>query len=189
MLILGRRHLEALLVEYVEHYNAHRPHGSLGQRAASRLDSLPAPIAKMDPSTETPTIWAASSTSTGSSPGLVGWSLGTRRPHPQIPDGLLSWSDWFSAPTSCRADSNPSVRALACRTRPSTTACLATPVSIGDLESAELRSDRIGAGSSTSTSALLSRAGGFSTHTRRRSHVGAITATPYREAAAAIRLS
>ena len=35
----------------------------------------------------------------------------------------------------------------------------------------------------------LSRAGGFSTHTRRRSHVGAITATPYWEAAAAIRLS
>ena len=99
MLILGRRHLEALLVEYVEHYNAHRPHGSLGQRAASRLDSLPAPIAKMDPSTETPTIWAASSTSTGSSPGLVGWTLGThelsRRLQPlrtcsRLPDSALN---------------------------------------------------------------------------------------------------
>jgi putative transposase len=32
MLILGRRHLEAVLSEYVEHYNSHRPHRSLSQR-------------------------------------------------------------------------------------------------------------------------------------------------------------
>lgn len=31
MLILGRRHLQVLLREYVEHYNGHRPHRSLGQ--------------------------------------------------------------------------------------------------------------------------------------------------------------
>ena len=31
MLILGRRHLETVLAEYVEHYNSHRPHRSLGQ--------------------------------------------------------------------------------------------------------------------------------------------------------------
>jgi putative transposase len=31
MLILGRRHLQAVLREYVDHYNAHRPHRSLGQ--------------------------------------------------------------------------------------------------------------------------------------------------------------
>jgi putative transposase len=30
ILILGRRHLEAVLREYVEHYNAHRPHRGLG---------------------------------------------------------------------------------------------------------------------------------------------------------------
>ncbi|MDA8356903.1 MAG: integrase core domain-containing protein [Actinomycetota bacterium] len=26
MIILGRRHLEAVVGEYVEHYNSHRPH-------------------------------------------------------------------------------------------------------------------------------------------------------------------
>jgi putative transposase len=31
MLILGRRHLDAVFHEYVEHYNRHRPHRSLGQ--------------------------------------------------------------------------------------------------------------------------------------------------------------
>ncbi|MGC8471461.1 MAG: integrase core domain-containing protein [Acidimicrobiales bacterium] len=41
MLILGRRHLEAVLAEYVEHYNSHRPHRSLGQAAPSALDSTP----------------------------------------------------------------------------------------------------------------------------------------------------
>jgi putative transposase len=33
LLIFGRRHLEAVLAEYIEHYNGHRPHRSLGQRA------------------------------------------------------------------------------------------------------------------------------------------------------------
>ena len=32
LLILGRRHLARVLRVYVEHYNAHRPHRSLGQR-------------------------------------------------------------------------------------------------------------------------------------------------------------
>jgi hypothetical protein len=31
MLILGRRHLETVLADYVMHYNEHRPHRSLGQ--------------------------------------------------------------------------------------------------------------------------------------------------------------
>ena len=47
MLILGR-HLEAVLTEYVEHYNAHRPHRALGQRAPSTLDATPAPIDDID---------------------------------------------------------------------------------------------------------------------------------------------
>jgi putative transposase len=33
LLIVGRRHLEAVLREYASHYNVHRPHRSLDQRA------------------------------------------------------------------------------------------------------------------------------------------------------------
>ena len=33
MLIFGRRHLEAVVHEYVDHYNCHRPHRSLGQQS------------------------------------------------------------------------------------------------------------------------------------------------------------
>jgi len=49
MLILGRRHLQAVLAEYVEHYNVHRPHRSLDQRAPSALDTSPALIGDVDP--------------------------------------------------------------------------------------------------------------------------------------------
>ena len=78
MLILGRRHLEAVLAEYVEHYNSHRPHRSLSQRAPSTPTRL-----RHSSATSTSTrlrrtdVWAASSTSTGSSPELGGWVLGT----------------------------------------------------------------------------------------------------------------
>ena len=44
MLILGRRHLEAVLGEYVEHYNSHRPHRSLSQRPPSKADMTRGPI-------------------------------------------------------------------------------------------------------------------------------------------------
>jgi hypothetical protein len=44
MLVLGRRHLEVVLAEYVEHYNSHRPHRSLGQRAPYKSDTTPALI-------------------------------------------------------------------------------------------------------------------------------------------------
>jgi transposase InsO family protein len=37
LLILGRRHLEAVLRTYAEHYNTHRPHRSLGQRAPAQI--------------------------------------------------------------------------------------------------------------------------------------------------------
>jgi putative transposase len=43
MLIFGRRHLELVLEEYVGHYNAHRPHRSLGQ--AAPLGPAQAPVA------------------------------------------------------------------------------------------------------------------------------------------------
>jgi putative transposase len=49
MLILGRRHLEAVLGEYVEHYNSHRPHRSLSQRAPSKADMTPARSATSTP--------------------------------------------------------------------------------------------------------------------------------------------
>ena len=48
MFILGRRHLEAVLAEYVEHYNAHRPHRSLSQRAPCALDTALALIGDAD---------------------------------------------------------------------------------------------------------------------------------------------
>jgi hypothetical protein len=48
MLILGRRHRDTVLAEYVAHCNSHRPHRSLSQRAPSALDSTPAPIGDME---------------------------------------------------------------------------------------------------------------------------------------------
>ena len=48
MLILGRRHLEAVLTEYVEHYNAHRPHRSLSQRPPADSDANPPTIGDVD---------------------------------------------------------------------------------------------------------------------------------------------
>jgi len=48
MLILGRRHLEAVLGEYVEHYNSHRPHRSLSQRAPFSGDTTSAPICEAE---------------------------------------------------------------------------------------------------------------------------------------------
>jgi putative transposase len=48
MLILGRRHLEAVLAEYLEHYNAHRPHRSLSQRPPTGSDATPPTIGDVD---------------------------------------------------------------------------------------------------------------------------------------------
>jgi transposase InsO family protein len=41
MLIVGRRHLEHVLDEYVAHYNGHRPHRALGQQAPLMADTPP----------------------------------------------------------------------------------------------------------------------------------------------------
>jgi putative transposase len=41
MLVVGRRHLQTVLATYVAHYNAHRPHRSLGQRPP---DPRPRPV-------------------------------------------------------------------------------------------------------------------------------------------------
>jgi hypothetical protein len=44
MLVLGRRHLEVVLAEYVEHDDSHRAHRSLSQRAPSKSDTSSALI-------------------------------------------------------------------------------------------------------------------------------------------------
>jgi hypothetical protein len=43
-LVLGRRHLEHVLREYAAHYNASRPHRSLGLRAPDAQPDAPAPL-------------------------------------------------------------------------------------------------------------------------------------------------
>ena len=50
MLVFGRRHLEHVLADYVVHYNEHRPHRSLDQRAPRTLESIPVTIGDPDPS-------------------------------------------------------------------------------------------------------------------------------------------
>ena len=48
-LILGRRHLEAVLAEYVDHYNGHRPHRCLDQRCPSAVTEMIVPITDPEP--------------------------------------------------------------------------------------------------------------------------------------------
>jgi putative transposase len=50
MLIFGRRHLKFVVHEYVEHYNGHRPHRSLGQLPPQQNGASPAALEKVDPS-------------------------------------------------------------------------------------------------------------------------------------------
>ena len=48
MLVLGRRHLEHVLADYVVHYNEHRPHRALGQKAPLSAGALP-PVSDPQP--------------------------------------------------------------------------------------------------------------------------------------------
>ncbi len=48
-LIFGRRHLEQVLAEYVAHYNEHRPHRALDQRAPGTSGPAPGPVREPDP--------------------------------------------------------------------------------------------------------------------------------------------
>jgi hypothetical protein len=72
-LILGRRHLEAVLAEYVEHYNAHRPH--------------------LPPSTCAVRARHGSRAGRRRRPRQATKNRSPGRPHPRIPDGRLSWAD------------------------------------------------------------------------------------------------
>ena len=49
LLVFGRRHLEAVLTEYLSHYNGHRPHRSLDQRSPQPAAGEPASICALDP--------------------------------------------------------------------------------------------------------------------------------------------
>jgi len=80
LLIFNRRHLEQLLTEYVEHYNEHRPHRALDQRAPETSEPAPDPIREPDPLPAT----------TKRNP---------RWPHPRVPARGVTWSDEYSAPT------------------------------------------------------------------------------------------
>ena len=51
VLILGERHLRAVLVEYQEHYNTARPHQAIGQRTPCSQDHAPRPVST-SPGTE-----------------------------------------------------------------------------------------------------------------------------------------
>ncbi len=48
MLVLGHRHLEVALAEYVEHYNRQRPHRSHYQRAPSNAAEVPSAVNDTD---------------------------------------------------------------------------------------------------------------------------------------------
>ncbi|MGP0109133.1 MAG: integrase core domain-containing protein [Acidimicrobiales bacterium] len=50
MLIFGRRHLGAVVHEYIEHYNGHRPHRSLDQQPPQPKDVAPAELKNVHPS-------------------------------------------------------------------------------------------------------------------------------------------
>ncbi len=95
MLILGRRHLEAVLAEYVEHYNSHRPHRTLGQRAPCTLDATPALISDVD---------LARLRRTNRLGGL----------RPRVRDGRLTWVDGLSAPTRTKTAWVDLNRAMTC---------------------------------------------------------------------------
>jgi putative transposase len=44
LLIVGPRHLARVLASYVEHYNTHRPHRSLGLRPPQRRSEFPGTV-------------------------------------------------------------------------------------------------------------------------------------------------
>ncbi|MDA8358903.1 MAG: integrase core domain-containing protein [Actinomycetota bacterium] len=116
MIILGRRHLQAVLAEYVEHYNVHHPTApSANDRPPVPMRPLPPSATPTPPGYEEPMVWVASSTSTGWSPELGG--RGSRHPHgpPRLCRSSL-WSRWCTALASC-SSTIPSVTSCLSRSR------------------------------------------------------------------------
>jgi putative transposase len=96
-LIWNARHLERLLDEYVEHYNTHRPHRTLGQRAPNNADVVAYRAGRSD---DTPPA-ADSSTSTAKQPETPNHGQPTATPStstrpPPPPDDPTSSSTIFT---------------------------------------------------------------------------------------------
>ncbi|MFG1710661.1 integrase core domain-containing protein [Nonomuraea sp. M3C6] len=53
MLIYGERHLRSVLNEYLDHYNAHRPHQARGQRPPDQDEHVAVPSTCPPPSAGT----------------------------------------------------------------------------------------------------------------------------------------
>ncbi len=84
LLIFGRRHLEQVLVEYLVHYNGHRP----APRPGSACSTAPGSSTESD---------------RGSRPDLSATKRGPRRAHSRVPTCRLTSSDGYSAPTPTRS--------------------------------------------------------------------------------------
>jgi hypothetical protein len=82
LLVFHRRHLDAILREFITHYNQHRPHRSVAQRAPLALEMARLPIiVPMRRDCDARTSSAVLSVRIGSRRALAGW--GSR--HPQCP--------------------------------------------------------------------------------------------------------
>ncbi len=72
ILILGHRRLEVVLTEYVEHYNAHRPHRSLDQRSPRQQQTPRLQPTKSTPHTSLELTSSAGSFTSTDSPRELG---------------------------------------------------------------------------------------------------------------------
>ena len=80
LLVLGRRHLEVVLAEYIEHYNRYRPHRCLDRHSPRAVPGQPVSSTDLDVAlVERTEVSAVSSMSTDSCAWLGGCVYGTHR--------------------------------------------------------------------------------------------------------------